>query len=80
MSRKIIIGTLILLSFLGGAIVMMNQIRRNSTPPKGYRITVHEITYDVDYYIMDGEYIIFSDEYNRTVEIHKNFATVNEVR
>ena len=80
MARKFIIGSLILISFLGGAVVMLNQISWNSTPPKGYRITIREITYDVDYYIMDGEYIVFSDEYGRQIEVHKNFATVSEVR
>ena len=80
MARKFIIGSLILISFLGGTAVMLNQISRNSTPAKGYKITIHEVTYTVNQYFIEDEYLIFSDEYGRQIEVHKNFATVSEVR
>ena len=80
MKKKLILGSLFFGIFLSGMALTLNYIEKNTSPPKGYRIKIHEVIYNVDYYFMDGDYIVFTDEYNRPVEIHKDFATVSEVK
>ena len=80
MKKKLILGSLFFGIFLSGMALTLNYIEKNTSPPKGYKISVNGVIYNVDYYFIDGEYLKFTDDYNRPIEIHKNFATVSEVK
>ena len=80
MNKRIIFQLFSLALFLAVAVLAVNLAMKNATPAKGFKIKIKEVVYETDSYIMDGEYIVFTDEFGREVEVHKNFVSVEEVR
>ena len=77
---KQITWTLALVMLIGCSVLVFKQMEKSAVPPKGYKISVNGVIYNVRQFYIDGEYLKFTDDYNRPIEIHKNFATVSEVR
>lgn len=80
MNKKILwIAAFIVLAF-GIMSALIDIAVNNGSPAKGYKIKIKETVYETNSYIIDGEYIVFTDEFGRDVEVHKNFVSVEEVR
>ncbi|RRD39286.1 hypothetical protein EII29_07720 [Leptotrichia sp. OH3620_COT-345] len=79
-TKRFIWESLALVTFLAAINIILIFVIKKQDPPKGYKIRIKEVIYYVDTYIMDGEYLIFQDEFGREVEVHKNFVSIEEIK
>ena len=80
MNKKILWAVAFIVLTFGIMSALIDIAVNNGSPAKGYKIKIKETIYETESYIMDGEYIVFTDEFGREVEVHKNFVSVEEVR